>query len=111
MTWVGIITVLFMLPQVSPVTWETFNYAPVAVLAVLAFAGTWWLTSARHWLLPGHHPPRPDPPPRPRRAARHPDRRRPPGASDGFRRAVSPIPDRRHGPLRLCSGRQHRLGP
>lgn len=26
--WVGVITILFMLPQVSPVTWETFNYAP-----------------------------------------------------------------------------------
>lgn len=26
--WVGVITVLFMLPQVAPVTWESFNYAP-----------------------------------------------------------------------------------
>jgi hypothetical protein len=40
-----------MLPQVSPVTWETFNYAPVAVLVVLGFAATWWLASARHWFL------------------------------------------------------------
>ncbi|WP_326790862.1 amino acid permease [Streptomyces sp. NBC_00151] len=47
--WVAFITVLFMLPQVSPVTAETFNYAPVAVLAVLGFAGGWWLLSARHW--------------------------------------------------------------
>jgi hypothetical protein len=53
--WVGVITVLFMLPQVSPVTWETFNYAPVAVLVVLGFAATWWLASARHWFLNPHH--------------------------------------------------------
>ena len=37
-TWVGIITILFMLPQVSPVTGESFNYAPVAVLVVLGFS-------------------------------------------------------------------------
>ena len=43
------ITVLFMLPQVSPVTVETFNYAPIAVLVVLGFAGIWWLVSARKW--------------------------------------------------------------
>ncbi|MER7916880.1 MULTISPECIES: amino acid permease [unclassified Streptomyces] len=49
--WVLAITVLFMLPQVSPVTWETFNYAPIAVLVVLGFAATWWLVSARHWFL------------------------------------------------------------
>ncbi|MFF5252253.1 amino acid permease [Streptomyces leeuwenhoekii] len=52
--WVGFITVLFMLPQVSPVTRETFNYAPVAVLVVLGFAAIWWRVSARHWfLVPG----------------------------------------------------------
>ncbi|MEV1035079.1 amino acid permease [Streptomyces sp. NPDC050204] len=53
--WVVIITVLFMLPQISPVTWETFNYAPVAVLVVLGFAATWWLASARHWFLKPDH--------------------------------------------------------
>lgn len=53
--WVAVITVLFMLPQVSPVTWETFNYAPIAVLAVLGFAGVWWLVSARHWFLNPDH--------------------------------------------------------
>jgi amino acid transporter len=53
--WVVVITVLFMLPQVSPVTWETFNYAPVAVLVVLGFAATWWLASARHWFLNPDH--------------------------------------------------------
>ena len=47
--WVGFITVLFMLPQVSPVTGTTFNYTPVAVLVVIGFAGIYWLVSARHW--------------------------------------------------------------
>ncbi|MEU6174497.1 amino acid permease [Streptantibioticus parmotrematis] len=49
--WVIVITILFMLPQTSPVTAGTFNYAPIAVLAVLGFAATWWLASARHWFL------------------------------------------------------------
>jgi amino acid permease (GABA permease) len=47
--WVVFITVLFMLPTVSPVTAKTFNYTPIAVLAVLGFAGIWWLVSARNW--------------------------------------------------------------
>ena len=49
--WVAFITVLFMLPQVSPVTRNTFNYTPVAVLVVLGFAGIWWLVSARKWFV------------------------------------------------------------
>ena len=47
--WVCFISVLFMLPTASPVTWSSFNYTPVAVLVVLGFAGGWWLVSARHW--------------------------------------------------------------
>ncbi|MEO6712109.1 MAG: amino acid permease, partial [Mycobacteriales bacterium] len=47
--WVAFISILFMLPQVKPVTRNTFNYAPVAVAAVLGFAGIWWLASARKW--------------------------------------------------------------
>ncbi|MEU1817494.1 amino acid permease [Streptomyces roseifaciens] len=54
--WVAVITVLFMLPQASPVTVDTFNYAPIAVAAVLGFAGVWWLASARRWFLDPHHP-------------------------------------------------------
>jgi len=48
-TWVVIITILFMLPTVSPVTTSSFNYTPIAVLAVLGFAGIWWLVSAKNW--------------------------------------------------------------
>ncbi|GGU40362.1 amino acid permease [Lentzea flava] len=47
--WVVFISVLFMLPQASPVTAKTFNYTPIAVLVVLGFAGVWWLVSARKW--------------------------------------------------------------
>ncbi|WP_163504843.1 amino acid permease [Fodinicola acaciae] len=47
--WVVIITILFMLPQVYPITPATFNYTPVAVLVVLGFAGIWWVVSARNW--------------------------------------------------------------
>ncbi|MEV7794893.1 amino acid permease [Streptomyces sp. NPDC087512] len=54
--WVLVITVLFMLPQTSPVTAHTFNYAPVAVGVVIAFCGIWWLASARKWFLNPAHP-------------------------------------------------------
>ncbi|MDA8103476.1 MAG: amino acid permease [Nitrospiraceae bacterium] len=47
--WVAIITVLFMLPEVSPITRDTFNYAPIAVIVVLAYAGIYWFVSARKW--------------------------------------------------------------
>jgi len=47
--WVIFICLLFILPPVSPVTVNSFNYAPVAVLTVLAFAGAYWLVSARRW--------------------------------------------------------------
>ena len=47
--WVAFITVLFMLPTVSPVTGSSFNYTPVAVLAVLGGSGLWWRLSARKW--------------------------------------------------------------
>ncbi|MGE5290254.1 MAG: amino acid permease [Micromonosporaceae bacterium] len=48
-SWVLIITVLFMLPTTSPITFSDFNYTVVAVAVVLGFAGIWWLVSARKW--------------------------------------------------------------
>jgi amino acid permease (GABA permease) len=48
-TWVVIITILFMLPAASPITWSNFNYTVIAVVVVLGFAGIWWLVSARKW--------------------------------------------------------------
>ena len=47
--WVVIITILFMLPQVWPVSWADFNYTVVAVAVVLGFAGIYWVVSARKW--------------------------------------------------------------
>jgi hypothetical protein len=52
--WIGIITILFCLLEVSPVSWHTFNYAPIAVGIVLAFSGGWWLLSARNWFAGPH---------------------------------------------------------
>ncbi|HEY2552737.1 MAG TPA: amino acid permease [Streptosporangiaceae bacterium] len=48
-TWVVIITILFILPTASPITVKNFNYTIVAVAVVLGFAGIYWLVSARHW--------------------------------------------------------------
>ncbi|WP_052109842.1 amino acid permease [Knoellia sinensis] len=47
--WVAIIVVLFMLPAYAPGTWgdATFNYAPVAVGAVLLFATIFWFVRGR----------------------------------------------------------------
>jgi len=45
--WVGFIVVLFMLPPAAPVTVATFNYAPVAVVVVLAFATLMWFVRGR----------------------------------------------------------------
>jgi amino acid transporter len=47
--WVAVITILFMLPQVGPITWQNFNYAVVAVAVVVGFAGIYWLVSAKNW--------------------------------------------------------------
>jgi amino acid permease (GABA permease) len=47
--WVIFITILFMLPTASPITWTNFNYTVFAVLAVIGFAGIYWLVSAKNW--------------------------------------------------------------
>jgi len=56
--WVAFIVILFMLPPVSPVTVDSFNYAPIAVLVVLTFAtATWFAGGRRHFMKdvpPGH---------------------------------------------------------
>jgi amino acid transporter len=45
--WVAFSSVLFLLPQSSPVTHLNFNYAPVAIGVVLAVATAWWFVSAK----------------------------------------------------------------
>ncbi len=47
--WVLFISVLFMLPAAYPITSNTFNYAPVAVLGTLLIITIWWFASARKW--------------------------------------------------------------
>ena len=46
--WVIFIVILFMLPAYAPGTGDTFNYAPVAVLAVLLIATGFWILRGRH---------------------------------------------------------------
>jgi amino acid permease (GABA permease) len=47
--WTIFICILLLLPQLKPITKTNFNYAPVAVLAVIGFATIYWLASARNW--------------------------------------------------------------
>jgi amino acid transporter len=47
--WVVIISILFMLPTINPITAGNFNYTVVAVLVVIGFAGIYWAVSARKW--------------------------------------------------------------
>ncbi|MGI5341554.1 amino acid permease [Streptomyces sp. CA-181903] len=55
--WVGVswaagVTVLFLLPQSRPVTVQTFNYTPVALLVALALAALWWRFGRRAYGVP-----------------------------------------------------------
>ncbi len=45
--WIVISSVLFMLPQASPITAKSFNYAPIALGVVLLIATVWWFATAR----------------------------------------------------------------
>lgn len=45
--WILLSSVLFMLPQSSPITTTSFNYAPIALGAVLFIATLWWFATAR----------------------------------------------------------------
>ncbi|WP_130492955.1 amino acid permease [Motilibacter rhizosphaerae] len=49
--WVVLICFPLLLPQFSPVTASSFNYAPVAVVAVIGFAWLYWVLSARKWFV------------------------------------------------------------
>jgi len=52
--WVIFISVLFMLPTITPVTVVTFNYTPVVVLGTLIILVVWWMVSVRHWFKGPH---------------------------------------------------------
>lgn len=50
--WVVFICILFILPPASPITVDNFNYAPIAVLVVAAFAiVTWYAGGKSHFML------------------------------------------------------------
>ncbi|MEU7104806.1 amino acid permease [Streptomyces sp. NPDC046215] len=50
--WAAGVTVLFLLPQASPVTATTFNYTPIALLVALAMAALWWRFGRRSYDVP-----------------------------------------------------------
>lgn len=45
--WIGLSSVLFVLPHALPITPTTFNYAPIALVAVVLVATVWWFATAR----------------------------------------------------------------
>ena len=45
--WVFLSSILFLLPQVSPVTWHSLNYAPIALGVVLLISSVWWFVTAK----------------------------------------------------------------
>ncbi|WIA39719.1 hypothetical protein OEZ86_005781 [Tetradesmus obliquus] len=49
LTWACIAIIMFILPQVYPVTAASLNYAPVAVGLVLVVSLGWWFADARKW--------------------------------------------------------------
>ncbi|PKV82690.1 amino acid/polyamine/organocation transporter (APC superfamily) [Streptomyces sp. TLI_146] len=50
--WVAFVTVVFCLPQSHPITVDTFNYAPLALLAALTLAAVWWRVAGKDYELP-----------------------------------------------------------
>lgn len=50
--WVGFVTVLFCLPQASPVNVESMNYASIALAVVLVLATVWWFVARRSYSTP-----------------------------------------------------------
>ncbi|MEU6892392.1 amino acid permease [Streptomyces sp. NPDC046557] len=50
--WVAVVTVLFCLPQKSPVTIDSMNYAVYALAVVLILASVWWSVARRSYGTP-----------------------------------------------------------
>ncbi|WNE94469.1 amino acid permease [Streptomyces luomodiensis] len=50
--WVALVTVLFCLPQSSPVTVDSMNYASIALAVVLLLATIWWFVARRSYGTP-----------------------------------------------------------
>lgn len=47
--WICYTCSVFLLPTFYPITWNTFNYAPVAVGVGLGLIMLWWVLDARKW--------------------------------------------------------------
>eukprot|EP00253_Pinus_taeda_P028278 PITA_28278 len=47
--WICYTCSAFLLPTTYPLTWKTFNYAPIAIGAALGMITLWWLVDARKW--------------------------------------------------------------
>jgi hypothetical protein len=45
--WIFLSSILFLLPQASPISVHNFNYAPIALAVVLTIATVWWFATAR----------------------------------------------------------------
>ncbi|WP_434599376.1 amino acid permease [Streptomyces sp. A5-4] len=54
-TWVAVITVVFLLPQSYPVTVSSMNYASIALIAVLTLATVWWFVARRAYSTPSSY--------------------------------------------------------
>jgi amino acid transporter len=54
--WVCVIVVMFVLPPSKPITVDTFNYAPIAVLVVFLFATISWFLGGRNRFMHGASP-------------------------------------------------------
>ena len=52
--WVVFISVLFMLPNITPITWATLNYTPIVVIGTCVILVIWWMVSVRHWFKGPH---------------------------------------------------------
>ncbi|GAA1366809.1 amino acid permease [Streptomyces beijiangensis] len=50
--WVALVTVLFCLPQKSPVNIDSMNYAVIALAAVLVLASIWWYVARNRYSTP-----------------------------------------------------------
>ncbi len=47
--WICYTCSMFLLPTEYPITFSTFNYAPIALAIVLGAIMSWWAIDARHW--------------------------------------------------------------
>nr|GMC66496.1 amino-acid permease BAT1 homolog [Ipomoea batatas] len=47
--WICYTCCVFLLPTSYPITWDTFNYAPVALGIGLGLILLWWVVDARKW--------------------------------------------------------------